>query len=157
MPRCLPWTLILPGSLFGWVQPIQYALKQSIYPFITCTDFVNSSLPRAFLTTYNGHIWFQTALYDPNMYPLVSQVFSPPGPVTSKIPQKTCIIAFNFGNFLTIFRPKIKTSEMFTMVPNTLRESNWVCGTIQFALKRSIYSFSYTSLVLPISFHGPFT
>ena len=67
---------------------IQYTFKQSIYPFQTCTDIVTSSLPWTFMATYKGHIWFQTSLYDPKMYPLWSQDFSPLGPVTSKFLKK---------------------------------------------------------------------
>ena len=65
----------------NWVGgTIEYALKRSFYPFATCTDFVNSSLPGTFMTTYNDHIWFQTALYDPKIYPLGYQSFSSLGP-----------------------------------------------------------------------------
>ena len=77
-----PWESILVGPT------IQYAFKQSIYPFQTCTDIVTSSLTRTFMATYNGRIWFETSLYDPKMYPLGSQDFSPPGPVTSKFLKK---------------------------------------------------------------------
>ena len=92
----------------NWVGPtIQYAFKRSIYPFQTCTDIVTSSLTRTFMATYNGRIWFQTSLYDPKMYPLGSQDFSPPGPVTSKFLKKRGLYrAFNFGIFWPFFARK---------------------------------------------------
>ena len=51
-----------------WVgKTIQYTFKLSICPFTTCTDFINSRLPRTFMATHNDHIWFQTTLYAPGM------------------------------------------------------------------------------------------
>ena len=65
---------MVPNTLrkSNWVGgTIQFALKRPNDRFTTCTDFINSILPRTFMTTNNDHIWFQTTLYDPEMYPLI--------------------------------------------------------------------------------------
>lgn len=90
------------------------------------------------MITYNDHMWFQTSLYDLKIYPIASQDFPIPGPETSKIPQITWMIAFNFGQFSTYFDREINIAEMLTMDPNILRESIWMAGTIQFAFKHPI-------------------
>ena len=60
---------------------------------------------------------------------------------------KSVDISLQFWNFLTFFRQEIKIAEMFSMVPNSLWESNWVCGTIPFDFKLPIYRFtSFTDL-----------
>lgn len=55
---------------------------------------------------------------------------------------KSCIIAFNFGQFFTFLDPKIKIAEMVPMDPNTPRESIWVGQTIQYTFKLSICPFT---------------